>query len=120
IAAAGNAFLEKPIAAGGAIGGKTDRLREMRIGFAARHRRGNAVERRMLVEGVADRRHRGVVAAAPAGRAADPNPRAQGLRQGGAASSSWAPWSAQVRLSQTRTVSGGGAVSPSITMSKWA
>ncbi len=31
-----------------------------------------------------------------------------------------APNISQVRLSQTRTVSGGGGVSPSITMSKWA
>ena len=36
------------------------------------------------------------------------------------ASSRSAPIMAQVRLSQTRTVSGGGAGSPSITMSKWA
>ena len=41
-------------------------------------------------------------------------------RAGSSASSCCAPDSAQVRLSQTRTVSGGGAGSPSMTMSKCA
>ena len=45
-----------------------------------------------------------------------PSPTAAGR----ASSSAGAPRHSQVRLSQTRTVSGGGGLSPSITTSKWA
>ena len=93
-----------------------------RMGLDARRRapdRGDAVEARMLVQRMAD--------APPPARCGSRPCRARARRArrrpelaGQLRQQRSAPNSAQVRLSQTRTVSGGGAGSPSMTMSKWA
>src|SRR6266851_4940189 len=75
------AVLEQTVAAAGAIGGEADIVRHMRVGRAIRHRLGDAAQRRLLVQGVADRCNRRVVATAHAGRTDNPHARSQTLRQ---------------------------------------
>ncbi len=89
------------------------------MGVAGGDRGGDAVGRGMLVQGMADRDHRRLVAAAHARRPHDPHAIAEPVAQI-AEQLRRAPASAQLRLSHTRTVSGGGGASSSMTMSKWA
>ena len=65
---AGNTGLQQPIAAAGAVGGKVRIGRDRRMGIARRDRGGDAVARGVLMQRVADRHHRRLVAAAHAGR----------------------------------------------------
>ena len=87
--------------------------------LAGGDRGGDAGGRRVLVQRMADRDDRRLVAAAHARRAHDPHRRAEPALQI-AQQRSRRPASSQLRLSQTRTVSAGGGFSSSMTMSKWA
>ena len=119
LALAGEAGLQQAVAAIGAVGVEADIGRDVRVGLAGRDRGGDAGDGRVLVQRVADRDDRRAVAAAHARRAHDPHPVAEPAAAASASSRS-APTSSQLRLSHTRTVSGGGACSSSMTMSKWA
>ena len=89
------------------------------MGFAAGDGGADAVDGGVLVQRVADRDDRGLVAAAHARRAHDPHAVAEPVAQTRRAVAR-APASSQLRLSHTRTVIGGGGASSSMTMSKWA
>ena len=67
------ARLQQLVAARSAIAIERGIGRHMRMRLAGRHRRGDTVRRRILVQRVSDRDRRRLVAAAHAGRAHDPH-----------------------------------------------
>ena len=112
--------LQQPIAAARHIGVVIDVVRDVRVRVVAAM--ASCTPRAVGVEQeiVADLRRRRVVAEADAGRANHAHVLRRCRRARSSASSSSPPSMAQVRLSQTRTVSGGTGASPSFTTSKWA